>query len=108
MKAKTESRSSLFLKHFALRERTSLFDSASVLALSKSTLGKQCALCVIYHYAGFVVVPGAFCACRVGIGLACLFDSSFVAFRFLGASVEFVFYSVAKVFDGFDFVSVNL
>ena len=68
----------------------------------------QCCLCnefagfLIDHDSCLVVVHCAFFACCVQVFQYILGNCCLVAFRLLGASVEFVFYSTAKSFDILD------
>ena len=87
-------------------KKTSLTHAGCVLALLEGCLGNQRAFGIVDHYAGFVVVAGAFLAACIGVGLAGAFDLCFVAAGFLRASVEFVLNCVAEVFDRLDRKSV--
>ena len=84
------------------RSVDSLLDAGCVAALLEFGLCDERAFGVVDHHAGFVVVASAFLAGCVDVGLACAFDLCLVAGRLLRASVEFVFYSVAEVFDCLD------
>ena len=74
-------------------------ESVCVFALLQRGLCYEFAILVIDHDSGFVVVHRAFLAVGVVIGRCFFGQHCLVACGFFGASVEFVFYGIARVCD---------